>query len=367
MTTKYAHVAEVLAERIMSRRFPPESFLPSERVLSAEFDVSRITIRLGMDRLKKLRLVESFPGKGYKVLGPERKDKVVRSHFVGGLFAGGRNEATTGPMSDALSGVLEKGGFHFAYSSSSGLLAREIVKIRSLLDKGMDGLIIQPAFKQTPGFLRRDDIGNHVHFKQLFDSGIPIVLVDRSCGAHGVPCVCNDDRAGGHMATDYLIQRGHRRVVFFGGTTDRIGRLRHQGYLDAMADHNLAPSSFLINDIPLTSLLANDGSVLRATRRLLDSLRKETAVMTFGFFPFNLERLTRAPDYRGPPVEWIGYDIGPADAGCHVPFPFVRRPMAEIGYRVAQKIMALIRGEKAATTEEFVKPKIVEPGEGVEG
>ena len=362
MKSKYEQVAQAIEERIKSRDYAPDAFLPSERELSYEFSVSRITVRLGLNQLKQQRLVTSVPCKGYRVAVSGGAPRPPLTHFVAGLFASTRNVVSTGPMSETMSRVLEASGFHLVYSSSEDILRSEVARIRALLHKKVDGLIIQPAFRKTSESLKRDDLGNHDSLKRLYDTGIPIVLVDRSFGAHGIPCVCNDERAGGYMATEYLLKRGHRHVIYFASTNDRIGRLRHQGFLDAMNDYEATPSEHLLNHLSIGSVVTNDESALRETRTLLTTLHGATAIVTAGRFPLNLGMLTRSVDYHGPPLEWIGYDFGPRDSGGEQsPFPYVKRPMEQIGQRAARKMLALVRGDKSAATEEYIKPEIIEP------
>ena len=50
-----------------------------------------------------------------------------------------------------------------------------------------------------------------------------------------------DNRAGARMATAHLLQRGHRRIAFFGGHADSSScRERRLGYRDALAEAGLA-------------------------------------------------------------------------------------------------------------------------------
>lgn len=64
---KYTLIGTTLRERILTGRYPPGSQLPSESALQTEFDVSRVTIRLALDLLRRGGFVESRQGKGYLV------------------------------------------------------------------------------------------------------------------------------------------------------------------------------------------------------------------------------------------------------------------------------------------------------------
>ena len=64
---KYTLIGNTLRERILTGHYRAETQLPSESALQAEFGVSRVTIRLALDVLRRAGLVESRQGKGYLV------------------------------------------------------------------------------------------------------------------------------------------------------------------------------------------------------------------------------------------------------------------------------------------------------------
>lgn len=71
---------------------------------------------------------------------------------------------------------------------------------------------------------------------------VPIVLVDTDHPAFSR--VIADDFAGGHMATQHLINLGHRRIGFAGDPQDSpfgftSSLYRYHGYRQALEDHNL--------------------------------------------------------------------------------------------------------------------------------
>ena len=65
----YLHIADVLRARIRAGTYPPETLLPSENALSAEFGVVRNTLRRALAELDRDRLVETVPGRGRIVRG----------------------------------------------------------------------------------------------------------------------------------------------------------------------------------------------------------------------------------------------------------------------------------------------------------
>lgn len=70
----------------------------------------------------------------------------------------------------------------------------------------------------------------------LKDVGAPVVLVDSYVKDETFHLIGNDDRAGGRMATEYLIARGHRSIAYVSGSIREHGvnERRYRGYRDAL-------------------------------------------------------------------------------------------------------------------------------------
>ena len=64
---KYVAVRDSLRDEIIRGGFAEDDKLPSESALEAKYGVSRVTVRLALDALRKAGLIESRQGKGYFV------------------------------------------------------------------------------------------------------------------------------------------------------------------------------------------------------------------------------------------------------------------------------------------------------------
>ena len=68
----YKSIAAALRERIARGEFVPGALLPSEAELSAEYSVSRNTLRRALTELEEERLIAVLPGRGRVVAESER-------------------------------------------------------------------------------------------------------------------------------------------------------------------------------------------------------------------------------------------------------------------------------------------------------
>ena len=74
----------------------------------------------------------------------------------------------------------------------------------------------------------------------LTESELPVVFLNRGIRFADFDTVINDNYQGGYMITDYLIQRGHRKIGhLMGHTYSSTAQERRRGYEDAMRDAKL--------------------------------------------------------------------------------------------------------------------------------
>jgi LacI family transcriptional regulator len=83
--------------------------------------------------------------------------------------------------------------------------------LKSLMEQGVAGLIVSPARGTTPGAFRR-----------LETAGVPVVFAMRRLPESRIPVIAPDNHRGAYLAAAHLIGKGHRRLVFFGGTSDLV-------------------------------------------------------------------------------------------------------------------------------------------------
>lgn len=74
----YSQVRETLRERMRDGTYPPDAQLPAESELSAQFGVSRITVRQALSDLQKDGLIIKVAGKGSFVSRPKASQPLAR-------------------------------------------------------------------------------------------------------------------------------------------------------------------------------------------------------------------------------------------------------------------------------------------------
>lgn len=105
----------------------------------------------------------------------------------------------------------------------------EVRNISTLLARNVDGLVVIPCGSSPE------------KYNKILKKGVPIVLMDRCfLGLDSISNVSTDNYSGARLATEHLISKGHRNIVFIQGTPFLYpSKSRADGYRDTMKEHGL--------------------------------------------------------------------------------------------------------------------------------
>nr|WP_321227049.1 LacI family DNA-binding transcriptional regulator [uncultured Psychroserpens sp.] len=136
--------------------------------------------------------------------------------------------------------VANNRGYNVIVGLSNESFDKEVINIQMLANGSIDGFILSIA-KET---LQHQD---YHHFTETINQGMPIVMFDRV--VNEIPCdkVIVDDVKGSRQAVEKLINNGCKNIAIV-TTKDyvSVGKLRTQGYLEALEDHKINAKSSLI-------------------------------------------------------------------------------------------------------------------------
>lgn len=130
----------------------------------------------------------------------------------------------------AIEETLSAKGYFVLAAQTGDRHQREYEVLQAFRQQKVAGIIMSQA----------KDTRDYAHIQAVIDEGIPVVFVDRICTGVRTSRIVIDDYAAGYSATEYLIQRGCRRIAFFGATMNlEISKNRFHGYRDAIKKHGL--------------------------------------------------------------------------------------------------------------------------------
>lgn len=190
---------------------------------------------------------------------------------------------------------------------------------------------------------------------EIADLGLPCVFGGRPWSeADRISYVDVDNRAGGRLATQVLVERGCRRIATIAGPDDMSAAVdRLQGWRDALAaagleDHRVLHGNFTVE------------SGARTTRDLLDAHPDVDGVfvasdlMASGALATLTAQGRRVPD----DVAVVGYDdLGVAE-GTDPPLTTVRQSAVEMAQRATALLLEQI-GHPAPVEHQVLVPTVV--------
>ncbi|MGC6431677.1 MAG: LacI family DNA-binding transcriptional regulator [Jejuia sp.] len=136
--------------------------------------------------------------------------------------------------------VANRRGYNVIVGLSNESFTKEIINMEMLANGSIDGFILSIS-KET--LLKQD----YHHFNETINQGMPIVMFDRVVSEVECDKVIVDDFNGAVKAVNKLIENDCKNIALI-TTMDyvSVGRLRTQGYLEALQNKGIAADSNLI-------------------------------------------------------------------------------------------------------------------------
>jgi len=250
------------------------------------------------------------------------------------------------PVFAELSRAIEDIGFSSGYSvilcNSAYNLDKEIKYVRVLRSKRVDGLIIIPTTVQA------------TYINQLVDSGLPVIILDRTVPDAKTDSVLLDNYQGTYDATVHLIKLGHSLIAYIDRPFDlphSLDRLR--GYRKALEENGIQ----LKDELIVRGGFDYEGGA-EAMQKLLKRKPTPTAVIAFNdISAIGAIRAIEDCELKVPQdISIVGFDDIPQSSFTTprlttVHFPKYR--MAEVAFELLQK---KLEGTSSDRRAEIVLP-----------
>lgn len=139
----------------------------------------------------------------------------------------------------------------------------EIEILALLLDRQVDGMVLCPVGNESK------------HLRTLTAGSLPVVLVDRYFTNLNLPYVSSDNVKGAELATQHLVDHGHRKIVCLQGLPTAITNTqRLEGFRRSLRTNKIRLSK---------KMIVGDGFTIesgyRATRKLIQQGHSFTALL----------------------------------------------------------------------------------------
>ena len=311
-----------------------------------------------MDRMRPgtlRRVNEAIRILNYQPNQVARLLKTGRSPILGLLVPSIAN-----PFFGSLARELDERAQKLGYRLLLGNTARETDKERDFLESLM-------AFG-VRGVITTSSMVDQDHYVALIERGLSIVSFDRKSGPGAslpVDYVSIDNFEAGRVATEYLIERGHRAIGHVTAPAKTLSRIdRRDGYLAAMKSARLSGQIRVFETSVNSALGDSDMSeVGRAmANEVAERTPRPTALVTMNDM-VAIGLVARLHDLRlrvPGDVSIVGIDDLYLDSLISPAITSMRQPLGDIAQAMLERLVARLENPKRPTTELVFKPELVE-------
>ncbi len=346
METKYGSIAQWAKARLKSGEFAAGDKFFSESEICRQHTASRQTVRQALDMLEREGLLERRRGSGTYVrqLVPSpkagRNIGVISTYFSDYIFPG---------IITGIEKHLSQCGYGMQLAITNNQVDNEEQALRRMLARQVSALIIEPTKSALPN-------PNPELYREIQSTGLPVVFFNAGYAWANFPVIALDDVEAGRLATQTLLDAGHRQIAGIFKSDDFQGHLRYQGYMQCMNKAGLQVESRHV----VWYATEEKPSLFSYPRRILDPLENCTGAVCY-----NDEIAVHLMDFCGQqklPVpealSVVGVDNASISALCHPPLTTVMHPKEALGEAVAKAALTLLEDSEAQVGRLF-QPKLV--------
>ncbi|WP_142433559.1 GntR family transcriptional regulator [Enterococcus mundtii] len=243
----YKTIFLALEKAIHDGTLPVDSQVPTEKELSQQYNVSRITSKRALTELEQLGLIYRVRGKGSFVKAPKKgvpsRSLSTQKRIL--FLLPYLSDLSVGDFTQGLNPIMQEHQFEVMMTTLDFLET----KTANDLMQEFDGLIYY-AFETDQ------------HLDLLFELSLkdfPVLMLDKKIYELPFPTVLSDNFQGGSLATNQLIEQGHKKIAYLFGDLShpQSVRQRYLGYLEALNKAELSFHTALNDPMATTNELAN--------------------------------------------------------------------------------------------------------------
>jgi LacI family transcriptional regulator len=285
---------------------------------------------------------------GYRPNAVARSLRTRRSHTVGVLIPD-LNNPLFPPMVRGLADRLENHGYVALIGNTDGDDGRGRRVFEQMRARHVDGYVLATA-------RLRDTL-----LDDAAQSGVPVVLMNRTASDDSFPAVTVDNEAGVRLLVDHLVGLGHQDIACIAGPQDvSTGLERYRAFRSAMADSGLTvPASRVAF---ARSYSVEEG--LRCSREVLAAHHGCTAVaagndmLALGcYLALDEAGLSCPAD-----ISVVGFNDMPFIDMLRPPLTTIAFSHYQVGTHAADLLLARLNGRAGESKVIYVEPRLVVRG-----
>lgn len=359
---RYRHIFDTLRSRINSGEYPEGHKLPTEAELMDLFGVSRTTVSRAMRDMELLGLIARRRGSGtYVRQSVTVPDRMELAFFVPWVETGAGLPYVEGLILQHLADMAGSGQASLSLqclAPGPGTLENRMVDAAyALIESEVDGVLYYPA--ELPG--EQMELNRKV-VDILVEAGIQIILIDRDIvpypGRSEFTRIGYDNRRGGVLLTNHLIEIGCKRIAFIGiPEVSTAVAHRLSGYYEAHRTHDLSVDPKLVreaDEVDLTEEFCRD---------LIDEAKPDAIIGKMDRYAAILGRHLMALGKRiGQDVKLAGFDNDPIAELLPVPLTTIGLPIQSFAQTAYEAILRRLADPKSDVGQTIIDTELIVRG-----
>lgn len=314
-------------------KFAGVGIATASRALNNKENVSPKTRKRVLEVAERLGYIPNSLARGL-ISGKTKKVGIVITTILNPFYA---------TVVSGIEKILSSQGYTLALYNSNEDSQKEKESIITLRAQRVDGLILAPVEYESESV------------KYLLENQIPFVLVARNTKEKDTNYVICDDFKVGRLATEYLIKKGHKKILFINSWKSSSAILRLEGYKSALLDSGLkVNSNFIFSLNPHNNL-----------RDFLNSIfskkAKPTAIFCFcDSIALDVIKILKDKKIKIPDdVAVMGCDNLDFTELLDPPLTTVEISKYEMGEKSAKILIEKLKGENKEPVQIVLEPKLI--------
>ena len=226
---KYQQLAAILRIEVQTLIHQGQSKLPSEAKLSAQYHMSRQTVRHALQLLEDEGLIQRRKGSGAHIIHSGADS--VRQIAVITTFS---DDYIFPSILHDIRSCFKEAGYNTIHFTTENKVSQERAILTNLLEQKICAVLIEGSKTALP-------TPNSDLYIALKQREIPVLFL-HGCYSNlqGFPCLFDDNFSGGYHLTQYLLSIGHIKIAGIFKSDDIQGPQRYHGMVSALRDHHIS-------------------------------------------------------------------------------------------------------------------------------
>ena len=260
MVKKYERIKHDMTEKILSETYQVNEKLPTESELMKIYEVSRFTVRRGIDELEKENLIYRIQGGGIFVNDWKNKSQTTFKNKTIGLISTHIADYIFPNIITGIDNYISRYGYSILIADTQNNPEKEQKSLTNLLSNNLSGLIVEPTRSA------RSNINRHM-YDNIQEMGIPTLFINAIYDDMDMPYLIMDDMEVGKIVTQHLLEKGHKQILGIFKVDDKQGINRMNGYIKAYQD---CPDVSNLGDIMMFQTEENKNNLFKRIHATLN-------------------------------------------------------------------------------------------------